>query len=404
MGEDQGKISDIGKLNSKNVSLVVIDVQNYFIPGYPGAISAAIPGQNEAKKLANVLSLIKAAKKNDMNTFVTYEGSDKDIMAMPDEMKKELPTNRFSQFIKAYFDITKKPEVSAALEKAGTKNIVVCGAETDVCVLQSVTGLIKKGYVVYLAEDAIYTSTTLNTPALKRMQLAGANIVETAEVIRAIENSDKPAIENKFKKMNDIPDIDVNKVAVVIVNYDDESLENVSDTKKEQKKERIKYLNHYAEVLEIPVFYLYDGRVEQVKKDMHLPLQVQFLKADNSYQKSTLELAASLKNKKISQVVIGGIDKDKSVQYSAAILIKKGIEVHLMEDVYFKNGGAADQGELDSLYHSGVVPSSFKMLIYDAAEGIQSVLRKRWQEMFKAKHDKKEIVWVEELSFVRDSQ
>ena len=47
------------------------------------------------------------------------------------------------------------------------------------------------------------------------------------------------------------------------------------------------------------------------------------------------------KNKKISQVVIGGIDKDKSVQYSAAILIKKGIEVHLMEDVYFKNGGAA---------------------------------------------------------------
>ena len=173
------------------------------------------------------------------------------------------------------------------------QRILLCAAPKPTYAFCSQSrALSKKATVVYLAEDAIYTSTTLNTPALKRMQLAGANIVETAEVIRAIENSDKPAIENKFKKMNDIPDIDVNKVAVVIVNYDDESLENVSDTKKEQKKERIKYLNHYAEVLEIPVFYLYDGRVEQVKKDMHLPLQVQFLKADNSYQKLTLELAA----------------------------------------------------------------------------------------------------------------
>jgi len=323
---------------------------------------------------------------------------------MPDDIKKELPTNRLSQFIKAYFDITKKPEVSAALENAGTKNIVVCGAETDVCVLQSVTGLIKKGYGVYLAKDAIFTSTTLNGPALKRMQMAGANIVKTAEVIRAIENSDKPAIENKFKKLNDIPDIDVDKVAAVIVNYDDESLETVSDAKKEQKRERIKYLNHYAEVLEIPVFYLYIGSVEQIKKDMHFPTQVEFRKAENSYPKSMQELAASLKNKKISQAVIGGIDEDKSVQHSAAILIKKGLEVHLMEDVYFKNEGAADQAELDNLYRSGVVPSSFKMFIYDAAEGIQSVLKKRWQEMFKAKHDKKEILWVDELPFVKDSQ
>ncbi len=404
IGEDQQKGSGMEKLNSKNVSLVVIDVQNYFIPGYPGAISAAIPGQNEAKKLANVLSLIKTAKKNDMNTFVTFEGSDKDIMAMPDDIKRELPTNRFSQFIKGYFDITKKAEVSAALEKAGTKNIVVCGAETDVCVLQSVTGLIKKGYNVYLAEDAIYTSTTLNAPALKRMQMAGANIVKTAEVIRAIENSDKPATENKFEKMKDIPDIDVDKVAAVIVNYDDESLEKVSDPKKEQKKVRIKYLNHYAEVLEIPVYYLYDGSVEQIKRDMHLSLQVEFVKAENSYQKSIQELAASLKKKKISQAVIGGIDEDKSVQSSAAILVKRGLEVHLMEDVYFENGGAEDGGELDNLYHSGVVPSSFKMFIYDAAEGIQSVLKKRWQEMFRAKHDKKEIVWVDELPFVKDSQ
>jgi nicotinamidase-related amidase len=383
---------------------VVIDVQNYFVPGYPGAISAAIPGQNESKKLENVLSLVLTAKRNEMNTLITYEGSDKDSMEMPDFIRREIPDKKVSQFIKAYFDITKKLEVIAALDKAGTKNIVVCGAETDVCVLQSVTGLIKKGYRVYLAEDAVFTSTTLNEPALKRMQMAGAKIVKTREVIRAIENSDVPEIENNFRKMKDVPDIDVDKIAVVIINYEDESLEKVSDPKKEQKKERIKYLNHYAEVLAIPVYYLYNGSIEKVKKNMYLPSQVQFLKADRSYQKSCEELAASLGDKKISQAAIGGVDENGVVRDSASILKRNGLEVHLMEDVYFKNGGTEDHRALDRLYHSGVVPSSFKILIYDAAEGIQSVLKKRQQEMFKAKLDKKEIVWVEELSFVKDSQ
>ena len=402
--EGQRKDPDMGRLNSRNASLVVIDVQNYFIPGYPGAIAAAIPGQNEDRKLANVLSLVRAAKRNDMNMLVTYEASDKGIMAMPDGIKKELPTDKCSQFIKAYFDITKKPEVCTALEKTGTKNIVVCGAETDVCVMQSVTGLIKKGYRVYLAEDAVYTSTTLNEPALKRMQLAGANIVKTAEVIGAFENSGQPNIENKFKKMRIVPDLDADKVAVMIVNYDDESLERISDPKKESKMVRMKYLNHYAEVLEIPVYYLYSGSVEQIKKDMHLSPQVSFLKIDRSFPESAKDLASSLKNKKISQAVVGGVDEDGVVLALASVLNKSGLEVHLMEDAYFKSGRTSNQGELDRLYHSGIVPSSFKMFVYDADEGIQSILKPRWREMFRDKLDKKEIIWVDELPFVKDSQ
>ncbi len=70
-------------LNSKNTSLIVIDVQKYFIPGYPGAISPAIPGQDEAQKLANVLALIKAAKKHGLTTFVTYEAGKRGLDARP---------------------------------------------------------------------------------------------------------------------------------------------------------------------------------------------------------------------------------------------------------------------------------------------------------------------------------
>ena len=392
------------KLNSKNTSLVVIDVQKYFIPGYPGAISPAIPGQNEAQKLANVRALIRIAKKHGLKTFVTYEASKRGINARPDELKQELPAEKCTEFIKQYFDLTKKPELSAALEEACAMNIVICGAETDVCVMQSATGLIKKGYRVYLAEDAVYTSTTLNEPALERMQMAGVHIVKTAEAIRAIENSDIPAEENEFEKLTYIPDIDADRVAVIIINYDDESLARVSDPKKEQKKIRIANLNHYAEVLEIPVYYLYDGRVDEIKKNMHLPSQVHFLEAAGTYQGSIQELAVILQKEKISQAVLGGIEEDKAVEGAVPVLRRHGFQVHLMEDATFKDGGTTDRAGFDTFYRSGAIPCSFKMFIYDATDGIQAVLKKRWRDMFRAKLAKKEIIWVDELPFVKDSQ
>jgi nicotinamidase-related amidase len=400
--KDQGL--DMEKLNAKNTSLVVIDVQNYFIPGYPGAISPPIPGQNEAQKLANVLALIKTAKKQGLTTFVTFEASKQGIDAMPDELKRELPTEKCSEFIKQYFDLTKKPEVSAALEKAGTKNVLVCGAETDVCVMQSATGLIKKGYRVYLAEDAVYTSTTLNEPALERMQMAGVHIVQTAEAIRAIENSSTPAVKNTWERRPDTPDIEADTVAAVIVNYDDESLEKVSDPKKAQKKVRMANLNHYAEVLEIPVYYLWNGPVEEIKKDMYLPLQARFLQAPDGYRSAVQALAAILQKEKISQVVLGGIEEDQAVTVAASVLTESGFQVHLMEDVVFKDGGTMEPDAFAGFYLSGAIPSSFKMFIYDATEGIQAVIKKRWREMFKVKLAKKEITWVDELPFVKDSQ
>lgn len=400
----KGNGSDREKLNPKNTSLVVIDVQKYFIPGYPGAISPPIPGQDEAQKLANVLSLIKTAKKHGLTTFVTYEASKRGIDAMPDEIRRELPAEKCAEFIKKYFDLTKKPDLSAALEEAGPENILVCGAETDVCVMQSATGLIKKGYRVYLAEDAVYTSTTLNEPALKRMQMTGVHFVKTSEAIRAIENSDIPAGKNEFEKLTYIPDIEADRVAAVIVNYDDDSLENVSDPKKEQKKIRIKYLNHYAEVLEIPVYYLHDGTVDEIKKNMPLPSQVHFLEVAGTYQSSIKELATVLQKERISQAVLGGIEEGKAVEDTVLVLSQHGFQVHLMEDAYFKNGGTTERGTFDSLYLSGAIPSSFKMFIYDATDGIQAVLKKRWREMFRAKLVKKEIIWVDELPYVKDSQ
>jgi len=400
--EDRGDI--MANFNPQNTSLIVIDVQKYFIPGFPGAISPAIPGQDEVGKLANVLSLIEAAKKLGLNMFVTYEAGKRGLDAMPDELHRELPEKNCREFIKQYFDLTRQPKLSRALEKSGTRNVVLCGAETDVCVLQSATGLLKKGYRVYLAEDAVFTSTTLNEPALKRMQMAGVRIVKTAEAIRAIENSGIPVGAAGFEKRTPLPDIEAGRVAAVIINYDDKSLERAADPKKEQKKIRIGQLNHYAEVLEIPVYYLHAGRVDGLKKAMHLPPQVHFLEAAVSYPEPIKKLAVVLRGAKVSQVALGGIEENTIVEGAVSLLVESGLQVHVMEDVVLEDGGTAEEGAFDNLYRAGAVPCSFKMFIYDATEGIQAVIKKRWREMFRAKLAKKEILWVDELPFVRDSQ
>jgi hypothetical protein len=50
----------------------------------------------------------------------------------------------------------------------------VAGGETDVCVLQSVLGLIEAGLQVFLLEDALFSSEPNIGPAMRRMQSAGA--------------------------------------------------------------------------------------------------------------------------------------------------------------------------------------------------------------------------------------
>ena len=50
----------------------------------------------------------------------------------------------------------------------------MAGAETDVCILQSVLGLLREGYEVYLLEDCLFSSESAPEPAIARMRQAGA--------------------------------------------------------------------------------------------------------------------------------------------------------------------------------------------------------------------------------------
>ncbi|HEN8711105.1 TPA: hydrolase [Pseudomonas putida] len=63
------------------------------------------------------------------------------------------------------------------------EQVIVCGMETHVCVLQTVLGLLGLGKQVFLVEDACDSRTLANkAAALERMRQAGAQVV-TREMV-----------------------------------------------------------------------------------------------------------------------------------------------------------------------------------------------------------------------------
>ena len=79
---------------------------------------------------------------------------------------------------KIHFSAYKEPHIQAALADAGRRQIVLCGTETHVCVLQTALDLVAAGYQVYLVAEACGSRRDSDKQlALGRLQQAGVVIV-----------------------------------------------------------------------------------------------------------------------------------------------------------------------------------------------------------------------------------
>ncbi len=92
---------------------------------------------------------------------------------MPDRLEKVFPDQGF-KFIKRTYNSCLEPTIREAIRKSGVEQFAVAGAETDVCIMQSVLGLLEMGYQVFLLEDCLFTSESSPGPAIRRMYQAGA--------------------------------------------------------------------------------------------------------------------------------------------------------------------------------------------------------------------------------------
>ena len=92
-----------------------------------------------------------------------------------------IDNNEYPKFEKMEFSCTKNQKFLNYINKCDFKNIIVCGIESHICIMQTSIELLQKGYNILIPRDAIGSRSFLdNDTAFLRLILSGA-IASTTE-------------------------------------------------------------------------------------------------------------------------------------------------------------------------------------------------------------------------------
>jgi nicotinamidase-related amidase len=166
-------------------AVLIIDVQPHFVDAAGEAAGWLMP------RLVGLLDMADCLR---LPLVATFERPQKNGW-LPDELEHVWPRHGL-RFEKLTYDCCGQPQIAAALAALGRRQFLVAGAETDVCVLQSVLSLLERGYEVFLLEDCLFSSEPHAAPAVARMRAAGAVpcTLKTAyyELMRSVAVLDDP--------------------------------------------------------------------------------------------------------------------------------------------------------------------------------------------------------------------
>lgn len=152
-------------VSASDLAIVVIDVQPYFLDGW-------MAGKTETL-MPRLEFLLALATVYDLPLLATFEQPVERKGWLPERLEPFFPAHGLKQ-TKQTFNCCGEPNIVAAIAGLGRQQLAVAGGETDVCVLQSVLGLLREGYEVFLLEDVLFSSEPHAGPALRRMERAGA--------------------------------------------------------------------------------------------------------------------------------------------------------------------------------------------------------------------------------------
>lgn len=152
-------------------SLLVIDVQQRLLP--------AVQEHESIEK--TVCDLIEIAAQ--LRLPVIYsEHYPKGLGATSDAVLKALPESA-TRIEKRFFSCASEPGC-AELIRQHTAQVIICGMETHVCVLQTALELKAQGMEVFVVADAVSSRTAINKAlGLERMRQNGVEIVTKEMVI-----------------------------------------------------------------------------------------------------------------------------------------------------------------------------------------------------------------------------
>lgn len=178
-------------LDIRNSLLVIVDVQ--------GKLAQLMHDKDTLFK--NIEILVKAAKILDIPILWCQQCPDSIGPTIP-EIARLLadcePINKSS------FSCCGEENFNIRLNESSREQIILCGIETHVCIYQTASDLLRKGFHVDVIADAVSSRTLENKQiALSRMTTGGVNIscTETAlfELLKTAEHSNFKEIARLIK-------------------------------------------------------------------------------------------------------------------------------------------------------------------------------------------------------------
>lgn len=178
---------EITGIESSQIGVLLIDVQPIFWNcAFPGGDSQGEP------LMVRLEHLLMLAGGLDLPLIATFEHPVAENGELPDRLEAVFPRGG-QRFTKKTCDSTLEWTIAQAIKGQAVTQWAVAGAETDVCVMQSVLGLLRTGYQVFLLEDCLFTTEPRSAPALRRMYSAGAiptTLKSMAyELVRSVERT-----------------------------------------------------------------------------------------------------------------------------------------------------------------------------------------------------------------------
>lgn len=130
------------RLMAENTMAIVVDYQEKLIP---------VIYDNE-KVVANSQILIKGIREFDIPVIVSQQytkGLGGTVPAIAEAL------GDFTPYEKSSFSLWATEEIKEAIKATGRQNVIICGTEAHICVLQTVIDLCAEGYNVFVVEDCV---------------------------------------------------------------------------------------------------------------------------------------------------------------------------------------------------------------------------------------------------------
>jgi nicotinamidase-related amidase len=154
-------------INRESSTLLIVDFQSRLMPAI----------EDGAAVVANARRLLDGSALLDVPVLFTEQNAKGLGGTLP-----ELPTGSGNTAHKMTFDACRAPGFLDALPDR--PDIVICGCETHVCVLQTALGLLGAGRRVFAVRDAMGSRRSESKEtAIRRLERNGAEIVTTEMVL-----------------------------------------------------------------------------------------------------------------------------------------------------------------------------------------------------------------------------